>query len=270
MSAVRLALRRPRRCTTGVIESPRWIDRYRAGRRAEVWHELRQTGATLRSHDQLLAEAQLVADEMARRARHNIEVIIKRLTNAGYEFHVNDRERTPAKPFVPATPEAADHARWLEQNFGPIPLTLLSWVRIVGDVWLVGTHPEWPESGSADPLVLEVEGSRELGGGAAGMQLSFLNERREWPESYIRQEDPEPFVLPLAPDRLVKDNVSGGGPYGVVVPDGCVDGLFVAETTMPFVSYLNNVFAHGGFPARTDTTGQWKATRELARDLLPL
>jgi hypothetical protein len=69
---------------------------------------------------------------------------------------------------------------------------------------------------------------------------------------------------------MPKPNVSGGGPYGVVVPDGCVDGLLVAETTMPFVSYLNNVFAHGGFPARTDTTGQWKVTRELARDLLPL
>jgi hypothetical protein len=193
-----------------------------------VWHELRQAGAALRSHDQLLVEAQLVADEMARRARHNIEVIIERLTNARYEFHANDREMTPAKPFVPATPDAAGHARWLEQNFGPVPLTLLSWVRIVGDVWLVGTHPEWPESAAADPLVLEVEGSRELSGDVAGMQQFFLAERREWPDSFVREEDPEPFVLPLAPDRLHKDNVSGGGPYGVVVPDGCVDGLFVA------------------------------------------
>lgn len=35
---------------------------------------------------------------------------------------------------------------------------LLSWVRLVGDVWLVGTHPQWATSASADPLVIELEG----------------------------------------------------------------------------------------------------------------
>jgi len=38
-----------------------------------------------------------------------------------------------------------------EARFGPVPLTLLSWVRIVGDVWLVGTHPLWPESAGRGP-----------------------------------------------------------------------------------------------------------------------
>jgi hypothetical protein len=42
-------------------------------------------------------------------------------------------------------------------------MTLLSWVRLVGDVWLVGTHPQWAESASADPLVIEAEGSRYPG-----------------------------------------------------------------------------------------------------------
>jgi hypothetical protein len=58
------------------------------------------------------------------------------------------------------------------------------------------------------------------------------------------------FVLPLSPDRVHKENVSGGAPYGFILPDGCADGLFAGETTMPFVSYLNHVFSHGGFPAR--------------------
>lgn len=44
--------------------------------------------------------------------------------------------------------------------FRVVPMSLLSWVRIVGDVWLVGTHPEWPDSDLGDPLVVEVEGSR--------------------------------------------------------------------------------------------------------------
>ncbi|MGK5680231.1 hypothetical protein [Actinoplanes sp. URMC 104] len=42
-------------------------------------------------------------------------------------------------------------------------MALLSWTRIVGDVWLVGTHPQWPDSASGDPLVIEVEGSRYPG-----------------------------------------------------------------------------------------------------------
>jgi hypothetical protein len=40
-----------------------------------------------------------------------------------------------------------------------------------------------------------------------------------------------PFVLPLAPDRLHKDNVSGGPPYGIIVPDGCADRLRAGQTT---------------------------------------
>jgi hypothetical protein len=38
-------------------------------------------------------------------------------------------------------------------------MAVLSWIRIVGDVWLVGTHPQWPESADANPLVIEIEGS---------------------------------------------------------------------------------------------------------------
>jgi hypothetical protein len=40
-------------------------------------------------------------------------------------------------------------AGWLEERIGVVPMTLLSWLRVVGDVWLVGTHPQWPESGLA-------------------------------------------------------------------------------------------------------------------------
>ncbi|HCU95032.1 MAG TPA: hypothetical protein DHU96_20920 [Actinobacteria bacterium] len=79
-----------------------------------------------------------------------------------------------------------------------------------------------------------------------------------------------PFVLPLAPDRLHKENVSGGPPYGIILPDACVDGLFIGETTMPFVSYLNRVFRNGGFPWPTASDSQWRVKQALAKDLLPL
>jgi hypothetical protein len=85
-------------------------------------------------------------------------------------------------------------------------------------------------------------------------------------------EDPDvdPFVLPVAPDRLHKANVSGGLPYGIVLPDGCVDGLFVGETTMPFVGYLNWVLRNGGFPGPTASKSQWRVKQALAERLLPL
>jgi hypothetical protein len=147
-------------------------------------------------------------------------------------------------------------------------MTLLSWIREVGDVWLVGTHPRWAGSAAADPLVVELEGSRYPG----DSMRSYVDDVWE------QWNDPEAFpdgwqnlfVLPVAPDRLHKDNISGGPPYGVVLPDACVDGLFVGEAVTPFVAYLNAVFRQGGFPRDTESPQQWQVKRNLARDLLPL
>jgi hypothetical protein len=251
----------------GMVSPPNWLDRYRAGQRNRVWHELRQLGAAVREPG-LREEALLVCDEMARRARQNVEVIIERLSSAGYRFHCNDDAQEPVTPHFPPAAGAAAHADWLAERFGPVPMTLLSWVRLVGDVWLVGTHPQWAESASADPLVIEAEGSRYPGEPIRGY---FDNEHEVWRE-WAAQDPAEAglFVLPLAPDRLHKENVSGGPPYGLILPDGSADGLFAAETTMPFVSYLNWVFSHGGFPGRTAPDNRWQMKRALARDLLLL
>lgn len=205
------------------------------------------------------------ADRLARR---NVEVIIERLAGAEYRFHANDKEQTPLTPHVPPTAGAEAYADWLQESFGPLPLTLLSWVRHVGDVWLVGTHPQYPASASADPLVIEVEGLRYPG---EPIRRYFKGRHEVW-RGWAAQDPAAAglFVLPLAPDRLHKDNVSGGPPYGIILPDGSADGLFVGETTMPFVSYLNWVFRNGGFPWPTPPDNQWLLKQALARDLLPL
>jgi hypothetical protein len=242
------------------------LGRYLEGQRDQVWNELRQLGSRLRESS-VFDEAQLVCDEMARRARHNIEVIVTRLLDDGYRFHANNDEQSSETPFVPATPGAANQAGWLLERFGSVPLTLLSWMRLVGDVWLVGTHPKWPTSASADPLVIEAEGSRYPG---SSIRTYFEAELESWHRWTAEDSAAGLFVLPLAPDRLHKENVSGGPPYGIVLPDGCVDGLFVGETAMPFVSYLNWVFRHGGFPWPTASEEEWRVKRALARDLLPL
>ena len=82
--------------------SPDWLSRYRAGQRDLVWHELRQAGSFVREPG-LLEEAQLVCDEMARRARRNIDVILGRLATAGYRFHSggDEDEQDPVTPHFP-------------------------------------------------------------------------------------------------------------------------------------------------------------------------
>lgn len=250
-----------------MTREPGWLERYRRGERALVWHELRQLGSRVRE-PRLRAEAEPVCDEMARRARHNVEVLVDRLSAAGFRFHSNDDDQRPAVPFVAATHGVADHAQWLDDTLGPLSLSVLSWVRLVGDVWLVGTHPAARDSAAGDPLVIEIEGSRYP---SASMRDFLIGERDAWREQLDGDDDPGVFVLPVAPDRLHKDNVSGGSPYGIVVPDACADGLFVGETTMPFVSYLNGVFANGGFPHTAASTHEWWSIRRgLAKDLLPL
>lgn len=39
-------------------------------------------------------------------------------------------------------------------------------------------------------------------------------------------------MLPLAPDRVRKTNVSGGGPDGVRLPDATAEGVFIGEVAM--------------------------------------
>lgn len=246
--------------------SPNWLDRYRQGQRGRVWDELRQLGNTVREPDRF-EEAQLVCDEMARRARQNVEMIVERLTSEGYRFHTNDYAQTPVTPYVPPTSASGELADWLQHRFGSVPMTLLSWLRLVGDVWLVGTHPQWTTSAAADPLVIELEGSRYPDESISGY---FEDSYDAWQEWSTAKATAHPFVLPLAPDRLHKENVSGGPPYGIILPDGCADGLFVGETTMPFVSYLNWVFRSGGFPWPTAPDNHWQLKQSLARDLLPL
>jgi hypothetical protein len=137
----------------------------------------------------------------------------------------------------------------------------------VGDVWLVGTHPDWPESAAADPLVIELEGSMHPDASI----VDYFSDELEAHEEAGGAASAGRFELPVAPDRLHKANVSGSSPYGFVVPDAGADGLFAAEVTIPFVTYLRSVFAGGGFPVPTGPTAAERAVRQaLASDLLPL
>jgi len=243
-----------------------WLERYQAGDRDQVWHELRQLGDRVREPE-LIEDASAVCDEMAHRARRNIETLIERLTAQGYRFHANDDAQDPVIPLLGPTMDAPALQDWLVERFGPLPLTLSAWIRIVGDVWLVGTHPEWPKSAEADPLVIEIEGARFP---ASSIRGYYEEEWAAWREASSEVSGAASFVLPVAPDALHKANISGGAPYGLRLPDRCADGLFIAQVATPFVAYLNHVFASGGFPGSAPGDAQWGLKGELAHQLLPL
>jgi hypothetical protein len=71
----------------------------------------------VRTHPDLAEEAQAVCDEMAHRVRSNVQVIIERLSGAGYRFHSNDDDHTPTTPYLGPTATAGEHADWLQERW---------------------------------------------------------------------------------------------------------------------------------------------------------
>ena len=113
--------------------STNWLERYRSGEREQVWWELRQLGAAVRAPE-VVSEALAVCDEMAVRARSNVETIIDRLTAQNFSFHSNDDERSSVVPFRSPSSTVPKTITVLEENWGPIRMVVSSWMRLVGDV----------------------------------------------------------------------------------------------------------------------------------------
>jgi hypothetical protein len=64
---------------------PAYLERYLSGEHVEVWDQLVALGEDVR-HELYYCDAVAVATETMRRARHNVELLIQRLQEAGYCF----------------------------------------------------------------------------------------------------------------------------------------------------------------------------------------
>jgi hypothetical protein len=211
------------------------LRRYEAGAYEQVWDELVTYGAVVRE-EPLLSEALAVARETMRRVRANIEVLLQRLDAAGYVF-----ADAPVPRWEGPCADALAQIHALEALVGPIPLSIRACYEMIGTVNFMGHHPALEPRADdrwdalPDPLVI--------------FPLhSVIADCRE------RMEDPEwdhdvPLDLPLAPDILHKANISGGGPYGVYVPDAAADAPLQKEWhATSFVNYLRLCVRWGGFP----------------------
>jgi len=215
------------------------LQRYLGGDSAGVWRDLTALGAAARL-ELYYGEAVEVASETMRRARRNVELIVPRLEKLGYEF----AGYSPV--FEPAGESAAHDLDAFEEEIGGVlPLSLRYWYQLVGPVNWMGWHEALnPKKGPhcGDPLVMDPyresaeDAARLFGDPEGGLPLEF--------------------DLWLAPDALHKNNVSGGSPYAMRVPDASADANLLYEWSADtLVSYLRRSFEWGGFP-------EWKGRRD--------
>jgi hypothetical protein len=218
-----------------------YLERYRNGEYERVWDELQSLGSTVRQ-EPYYSLARGVATETMRRVRHNCDLIIPRLRALGHVFdaypdgssYYTQGARAPRVP--PSEADLADIAE-LEERVGLIPLSLVAFWQEVGTVDLVGMHPSWPEG--LDPLVVY----------PPEVAISDLD---DW-EARVEEGEEDGagrFEVGLAPDELHKDNVSGGAPYSVALPDSSADFMLLYEPNkLLFVPYLRlAILRWGGFP----------------------
>ena len=227
-----------------------YLERYQNGEYEQVWNELQNLGADVRN-EPYLAQAQAVATETMRRVRRNCEKIVSRLQKLGYVFGTfpdGTRRSYRMAPLTPPSNRMQADVEELEAETGPLPLSLKAFWQEVGAIDLVGMHRSWPNG--LDPLVVDPP---------------------EGPLSGLGSYDDDDGFVSLAPDDFHKDNVSGGDPYGLTLPNPAADFMFMYERhELLFVPYLRlAVLQWGGFPGLDGTGTAFEPLEQLTADLEP-
>jgi hypothetical protein len=171
-------------------------------------------------------------------AAERIAKIARRLPALGYRF------RRPSVAFPGPEAGTEDAIARIEREVGPLPLALKTFWRLVGSVdltahyttWRPAEYP-WTACEYPDPLVVYPPSV------AVAELDEFLGDREE------RMRSDAPYVVPVAPDDLHKDNVSGGMFYNLTVPAVAEDPPLNDERhRTTFVGYLELTVRWGGFP----------------------
>jgi hypothetical protein len=121
-----------------------FFERYQSGAHEAVWAELTELGTAIQD-EPLHSDALAVAHETMRRVRRNIEILIPRLRQLGYEFgyawgakdgRVDDAQELEQKYPVYREPDTdvAEQISELEHRFGTLPALIQAgpmsvWIR---------------------------------------------------------------------------------------------------------------------------------------------
>lgn len=231
-----------------------YLQRYRQGEYEQVWQELQSLGPAVRQEPNF-TQANQVAVETMQRVRRNCEKIVARLKSAGYKFGVyadGSGGYVAEGALVGPSKDSLADAAELEEQFGPLPLTLKAFWQVVGSVDWVGRYQGWPMG--RDPLVIYPP--------AAALSELGMGEF---------EEEADQIEIILAPDDLHKDNVSGGDPYAMAAPNSSADGQFLNERHhLLFVPYLRlAILKYGGFPGLDGQQVSLDFIKPLTADLEP-
>lgn len=227
------------------------FERYLAGEHEQVWADLVSLGEAVRT-DAHAADALAVAYETMHRVEQNVRTLVSRLEGLGYSFVTPGRAgsffglRKPAahRPWTPPVEGTWDRILELESAAGgPLPFSLRTFYEVVGEVNLLGRHPQIAPDGSdpaPDPLMV------------AGVEDAIAS---------IDAWEGEERMIAISPDAVHKAGLSGGDPYHVIVPAPVADAPLEGEPhELTFVEYLRLAFRWGGFPG-------WEGAKRAPRDL---
>jgi len=249
-----------------------FLCRYQHGEREQVWTTLRNFEETVRE-ERHFDDALAVAVETMKRVRRNVEMLIDRLTESGYQF--DEKIKFPLSP-----PEKHPGLlSFVEQDIWTLGLSAWAWIEVVGEVNLSGRHPKWKGVNDRSWNTLEVQFEQrdefidhEL------YEIELCEGVDIESESVVLDSLDE---LPQHIHRIyVGDdgwhNVRGGWivhRHEILVPDKSADATIDLDVKrMFFVDYLRYVFKWGGFPnfERLGYQPHDEPVRTLAKELLPI
>jgi len=213
------------------------VARYLRGEHGPVWSELRSHEAL---GGDLLEEARAVAKETMSCVSRGADILAERLAALGWVPLYGELRTRPRV-------EDPEVMRRMEEITGALlPVSLWAFWEVVGGINFVWDYEIGvpPDLGvdlpmvEMDPLCV-----------APPEIVTHLFEEWEDERSGVDPELTDPFSLDLAPDDLIKANISGGAPYAIELPFLGADPVFANEAhELPFVDYLRLCFNWAGFP----------------------
>lgn len=222
----------------GGFAPARWMDRYSAGDCEKVWAEMISLGPDVRKKANF-SHAQLVSRETMRRARVNLETIVKRLRAMNYRFW-----QPPDQVWIQPSGGEHQYLIRLEGQKLVLPISIASWIEDVGKVDLNGSHP----------LLAAMDGETHFQGFYAdplmvSPDLPWTEE--EWEGA--RADGEEEIALIVGWDDLGKAGLYQDAQvdveYVITVPNSAADAPLAQEWhETDFVNYLRIAFRWGGFP----------------------
>lgn len=153
----------------------------------------------------------------------------------GYEF------ARPNEVLPGPKPEDEEQIARIIEIAGAIPKSIQQFWRLIGGVDFCGFHRDWEGVDCPDPIVVF----------PPSLAVDEIQQAASDQEEYFRCFGG--FRIPIAPDSLHKEGVSGGMWYGIAVPNSADDASLLEEphgTT--FLKYLDIVMQWGGFPGIED------------------